>query len=754
MIRHRTLPLLVPIAAGLSVVCASTALSGVIVGIGWLWYLTVAVVTVVIAGLALRALRLSPLTTVLGQMVALLLLLTGMFSTHGLLVILPVPAAFSDLASLLHQSVVEVQTKVPPVDADPPILCLTMICIGLVAVLVDLLAVSARAPAATGLVLLCVFAVPASLSTELLPWWSFTLGAVAFALLLAAAEYETRLRWRGPGYRAKPSFVDRLFASTTAIIVVSVSLILALVVGSQFTLIGTSGRLPGFAGGSGGAQPEVGIKPFTKLSGLLNDQGNEELFRVHGLPSDAYLRAVTLSDYQQGSGWGVGILPTGGRQLGNGESTVSTDHGDLARVTIQPTTWRDIWLPLYGKPVSLSGLDSSWNYDPITGTVYSAKVQHASSYVETANLREPTIDELRAADSRSAADLDPRYRAPVQVSTAVRQLVQRITESQPTTFEKAAAIYRYFTDGKNGFSYTLHDPVRDPHIDQLDDFLFNSKAGFCEQYASAMAAMLRSIGVPTRVAIGFTAGVTEPGADYRSIRASDAHAWVEVYFPGDGWVQFDPTPLSDGRGIVPPYLRGNGTPSSTKPTSSSSAAPPTSNIPNAQLPTIPQTHDSNPNGQQQLATDQSNAVGLAALWVAVIAAVCCILLMPLMIRRAQRQRRRRVVASLSPAAPEAAWRELLAEIQDRGGASAATETVRATCRRIADEYHLDESGKQALRQLISVVEQSRYSDHFVPDHELTLTMQALSESLHRNAPLSLLAKLFPRSVWRIQRFTR
>src|SRR6201999_680798 len=86
----------------------------------------------------------------------------------------------------------------------------------------------------------------------------------------------------------------------------------------------------------------------------------------------------------------------------------------------------------------------------------------------------------------------------------------------------------------------------------LVNFLIYNKTGFCEQYSSAMGVMLRVLGIPTRVAIGFTDGYAADG--HQTITTQDAHAWDEVYFPGYGWVTFDPTPLSDGRTQVPGFV--------------------------------------------------------------------------------------------------------------------------------------------------------------------------------------------------------
>ena len=97
----------------------------------------------------------------------------------------------------------------------------------------------------------------------------------------------------------------------------------------------------------------------------------------------------------------------------------------------------------------------------------------------------------------------------------------------------------WFTDPANGFVYSL-DVKPGNSGDALVDFLTN-KQGYCEQYASAMAVMLRSLNIPSRVVVGFTQGVKRADGSYL-VTSHDAHAWVEVKFENNGWVRFDPTP--------------------------------------------------------------------------------------------------------------------------------------------------------------------------------------------------------------------
>jgi protein-glutamine gamma-glutamyltransferase len=139
-------------------------------------------------------------------------------------------------------------------------------------------------------------------------------------------------------------------------------------------------------------------------------------------------------------------------------------------------------------------------------------------------------DEILATNLQTPA-LDPR----------IRKLAEQITSSAHTEYDKASDIQRYLM---TRYAYTL-DLSGPRTADPLANFLFVRRAGHCEYFASAMTIMLRSIGIPARYATGFLAGEYNDLADDYIVRESDAHAWVEVYFPYYGWITFDPTPPGD-----------------------------------------------------------------------------------------------------------------------------------------------------------------------------------------------------------------
>ncbi|HEY4018096.1 MAG TPA: DUF3488 and transglutaminase-like domain-containing protein [Pseudonocardiaceae bacterium] len=783
------------LAGAVSVVCASTALSGVIGGASWFAYVLVTVLVIVAAGIGLRALRAPAALVLLGQAVVLLCLVVTLFTQSALLGVLPGPSALRDLGSVLSQSVAEVQTGVPPVQSDAPILCLVVLSIGLVALVVDGLVTTAGVPAAAGLVLLCVYAVPASLDDDLLPWFSFVLGAAGFTLLLAVDGVARHQAWRGKlGLPAAAS----TGIAPAAVGVTAVAAVLALIVGATFTVIGTVGRLPGADGGSGGTG-YLGIKPFTTLRGMLNEKGTTELFDVYGLPNNGpYLSSVTLSDYVPNTGWQPETpMPAG---VGANQVQLPMAPGEAAdnattSIRIDPVNWEDFWLPVFGVPARIQNVPANYHYDSASGVIYSQQAQHPASYTESAMLEQPTANQLRGAGA-DYSEIESKYLKISGVNSRVTALAQQLTNGYDNEFDKAQAIYDFFHNPANGFTYSTSTAPAETS-DALVDFLFNGKTGYCEQYASTMAVMLRSIGIPVRVDIGFTDGYVS--GNHRVITAQDAHAWDEVFFPDYGWITFDPTPLSDGRSQTPAYLGGNnssgpntnpgndkpahqGQLNQTKPNiaqanqpairvGAANSAQATSTFPTWQLSLLGvlavlaalatllarRTRGTDPPRRHQLLV--GGAVLLWALavlvaaafvswWLVVLLIVLGIAAAPALIREVRRRLRLHTIAKLGANAAGAAWSELLAESWDRGTAVPGSETVRVAATRLAKAHDLDPEGTESLHTLVGAVERSWYgsSGADAGDPTIVSAFDGVRRSLRRSAPLAFGARLLPRSV--------
>lgn len=784
-----------PVVAAITTLCASLALSGVIEGLRWWGYAGVAVTVVTAVGLGLRAARTPILLVGLAQMFALLCLLVALFTNEGVLGILPGPDSIAELGSVLQTSVEVVRTGVPPVPATQAVLCLVVIAIGLVAVLVDTLAVSAGTPAACGLVLLCVYAVPASLADEMLPWWAFVLGAMSFAALLAVDGAHRHQLWRN---RPTVQGTNGGLGGPSALVASSVAV--ALVAGATFTWIGTVGQLPGGENGGGGGG--LGLNPFTSLRGMLDRDGNVELFRVTGMDDDRarYLRAMTLPVYDQNGGWRRdnerelprGVPADGDLPLPPG--ALPADPDDIAEIRIEPVNSRDYWAPVAGVPLALSELPDGMRYDADSGMVYGESRRTLPAYFEQADLSEPTPEQLASDGLFTASDqISSIYLRADGIRQSVVDLAQRLTAGKTSTYLKVRAILDYFAT-TNGFRYDTETRAGSDES-ALDDFLFRSKIGFCEQFASAMGILLRAAKIPSRIAMGYTAGYQN--GDYRTITTKNAHAWPEVYFPSAGWTTFDPTPLSDGTSYNPPYASDTGV--------SGPEDDPENPSQTSQAPTAPSAPTGTPedgetteagaggNDQQQQSTALWVWAAIAALvlaavvltaavaaargrprrrgmllpvallvwalvlvfgaalvawWLAVLVVVLLIAATPGLVRARRRLSHRHDVHTNGPGAATSAWSELIAESRDRGIELSRTETVRTAARRIAREHSLDDGGRRALRTLVGEVERSWYGGQDHPDPNLAPAYDDLMDGIRRGSPLGWRAKLLPRSVLR------
>ena len=206
------------------------------------------------------------------------------------------------------------------------------------------------------------------------------------------------------------------------------------------------------------------------------------------------------------------------------------------RVLMEPVSTNVFFLA--PTPLTLEG-----NYRAIAtdarGAVFNLDPEHPiTRYQASSDIAQPSPAELRVASAvyppgilltdLQLPPLDPR----------IALLASEITASAPTNFDKATAIDGYL---RSHFTYTLQLPPTVPR-DPIANFLFERKQGHCEYFASAMAVMLRAIGIPSRLVNGFRTGEFNDVTSQYLVRASNAHSWVEAYFPGYGWISFDPTP--------------------------------------------------------------------------------------------------------------------------------------------------------------------------------------------------------------------
>lgn len=181
------------------------------------------------------------------------------------------------------------------------------------------------------------------------------------------------------------------------------------------------------------------------------------------------------------------------------------------------------------------------------GTEIGGKEEALNSYQVEFTEPDYSLKKLRATRmedfSEVAEDLTQYLQLPEQVPERVKELAKNITENEESVYEKTKAIERYF--GRNGFVYTQQGvAIPKEGDDYVDQFLFDTKKGYCDNFSTSMVVMLRSIDIPARWVKGFAPGeiiLNDLGEKVYQITNNEAHSWVEAYMPGVGWMPYEPT---------------------------------------------------------------------------------------------------------------------------------------------------------------------------------------------------------------------
>jgi hypothetical protein len=659
-------------AAAVATLLGAAALTPVYTSAAWLPPVVAVVLAVLAGGLLLRAggaaalagltrgrapsPRLSALGAALvpvGQLALVLCVLTALFApARAVAGVLPTGASLRQLAAVLSEGLAELREQATPALPLTGLLALTAVFVGLIAVLADLVTVAGRQATLAGLGLLVLYCVPVATIT----------GSIGLVALVAPAAGLALLLWSDQRRRlADSGGVTRLgTGGLAALRIGAVALAAGLVLGSLVPTLTEGSLATGLGGGSGGATG-TSLDPVAAMQGQLTLPEPIDLLRLETSVDDpGYLRAVAIDEYDNESGWTLSNM--------RGELSVADDDR-LAplpeRQSSRPVTARievlehdDRFLPVPFSPLSVrldGDGDDGWRFDPDTGTVYGREVTSGGrTYTVTATEPRPTAAQL--ADARPLAPsslIQQQFTALPFLDPRVTDRVAEVTAGADTPYQRVWRIHNFLTDRANGFAYSL-STAPGTSGDDLVDFL-QLRRGYCEQYAGAMAVMVRAAGVPARVALGYTPG-TERSDGSRLITSDDAHAWVEVYFENLGWVPFDPTPIARDRAVDLPWAPRAGERSDTD----SQAQAPAPTLPSQPLPSAPQGRDpggipSAPSGQgvDDLLWALAGGVGITLLVGALVAA-------PAGARAVQR--RRRIAAGTAGAL----WDELTATALDVG----------------------------------------------------------------------------------------
>jgi len=363
---------------------------------------------------------------------------------------------------------------------------------------------------------------------------------LAAALLVVFADALRRVQgwgpiWVGPGARARLSATASRGARRVAIATIAAAAFVPVLVPG----FGSKAIIDINASSKGDL---VRIDPLVSVGAALNRTDPVEVFQVTSNIA-SYWRMLSLPTFD-GQTWrpdnsspGADVTP---------ETTlVSAAPGSqtIDQVFRVSTGFADPpGLPVAYPPEHIDLSGSDLRYDPETGTAsFDGNLDAGTVYHVTSVAVQPTSAQLAAVVFPTPAQ-NARYTALPDDPTIdqIKQIAEAWTADATTDYQKVVEIQDRLNDTRV-FTYDKTVPRRDDSY-TLVDFLTTFRRGFCQQFASAMGVMLRTLGIPTRLAEGFTAGEYDPTTNVRHVSTDDMHVWVEVLFPTYGWLAFEPTP--------------------------------------------------------------------------------------------------------------------------------------------------------------------------------------------------------------------
>jgi transglutaminase-like putative cysteine protease len=734
------------LAAALATAAASVSLYPVFTG--GLWFLAGlgSIAVVAAAGTATRLRRLPEPVCLGGGLVALLLYLNAAFAnSRSFLYLVPTPASAHLLAHMVHQGFNDAGKYAPPVPELAPMVLLAAAGIGFAALLTDWMAVRLGSAALAGLPLLLLFTEPFTLSVGrgfLGTTVAFCVGIGGYLGLLSSEGKDRIREWESQDPTARNAPDTKALAAAGRRVgfgSVVVALILPLVIpglhvtrlfGGQAGIGGHGGA--GVSGSAGVGFPGVATQVSQQLSSELNTPAQIVLGYTTAVQSPDYLQLYVLDNLTD-SGWTLFSQP---------KSTVRVDPQlpsppGLADASLDGTVSTTITVARDVGPDQLNALPV-----PYPATAIKAKGDLEAdrstlmlfdtgpalgglSYQVSSLVNIPSEESLNIAPAPPAVIRDHYLEVPPSYDS-LRAVAESIAGNAKSPFEKAVALQKYLAGGT--FAYTLKAPTVLSASD-LSRFLKVTKSGYCQQFSFAMAVLARLLGIPSRVAYGFTSG-SPVGDDEWQVTTHDAHAWPELYFSGYGWLRFEPTPsgpTEQGTAYAPTYTTVPGSSSAgaagqfaptsapTSPAGSSASQAILRHQLRQQLGLGDQADPGLTAGGTQTAATAPGTNPWEVFGLVVAGLLILGLVAPWAARLAIRRRRwhrRRHLDRPDQADAEwahAAWSELRDDLTDYGAGCLPSDTPRAVAARAGTDLALAESALSALGRIAMAEERARYA---------------------------------------------
>lgn len=584
---------------------------------------------------------------------------------------IPTGDTFSAITDHLDQAGTMFSDVKAPTDALPGFLVACSAAIWIGATLADWAAfrvdaaLEATLPSATLFVLTAVLGADVD-RILLASLWVVT--ALVFVLLRRAERLGRTATWVGERKRIGPRRLLLVGAGLVAAAVLVATVVGPRIPGAESEAIVSLTDI-----GDSGPGTRVTVSPLVDIRSRLVEQADVEVFSVRSSVR-SYWRLTSLDRFD-GRIWSSnGSYGSADGDLDDGVPVASERISFEQSFSISALA--QIWLPAAYEPQAVSAA-TDLRYDEVSGTIIvdtDIPTSDNTDYRVTSALPVHDAAQLATASNQVPADLAERYLAlPDDFPQSVRNLAQEVTAGATSGYDAALRLQNFFRDD---FTYDLD--VGSGHSEQaIEQFVFELRRGYCEQFAGSFAAMARSIGLPARVAVGFTPGDSQPADPtlYR-VRGENAHAWPEVYLGEYGWVLFEPTP---GRGApfaesytgVPEQQEAAGGGGQTPTTA---LTPPSTDAPITEDPADPQRDTVDPDqlesggagdGQDEESTPNPWYGRLAWLAGGLVVAVTVYLAVVLGVTTVRRARRRH--AATEPRQQVAlAWDEALGAVRRAG----------------------------------------------------------------------------------------
>lgn len=669
------------------------------------------IAVIALVGLGLRSAMVSTWVVVLGQLISGFLLVCWMHGRgHLSFGLLPGPDTVHSLGILIGEAGQTVMTFSAPVPTERGVIVAITILVGATALLVDVLAVTLRSPALAGLALLTAYLVSATNSGDGLSWKYFILPVAFWLSLLATQGIGGVRRWS----TAVPRGVNGedhdpvLGVAGTARLLGAGALALAVLLPMVVPHLPTTFLADGLgrsdnARGGGGA---VSLNTTIDLRRSLEDQSQTPVLKYETTAtSPEPLRVGILTDYRRGE-WSTGFkanLPVvGGRVAPVGDADIKRTTANL-KVDENRLTAPQIALPTPLLSVDLG--DVAMRTNVVDG--YEVD-QNVDTYTATYDQLKPTDSDFSNDGPRPSGWEDGIYSdIDGESLSRLSQLVDTVVPEGSTPLETARLLQQHFRSSQYSYSLQLPtptDPVsgRTMMSDPLSNFLV-SRTGYCVQFATAFIMAARIKGIPARMAIGFLPGTRDIDGKTYVVKAADAHAWPELWFPELGWTRFEPTPgvRTGGAPTYSLFPTEVGPSASTAPSATGATPTPSaSERPDTDAGALDTSTTTSP-GPFAWLTDN------LLTFVVILAIILSLLLLP--VAAALRRRRLRAAARDDAERVEADWASLISRLGDIGIAPPDGSTPRQAGARLTHDAVLSGEPKEAMGRIVATVERARYA---------------------------------------------